>query len=632
MADTDWSFFDIPADQVKTQMGAMNGRAQQALDTANGVIESLKDVTFGAEGSLPGAPNLTIKVPVPVKPTIADYTRFGRARDLNVPTLTDLWGTLGLSEADFDLSVPTFAPTSGPVVFPADPSPMDTSGRPDRPTVDTTVDIPVAPDLVMPTMAALAEITVPDFTFPTLPTFDASAPEFVGVAPNTNIVWEEPQYVSFVEGDLVLRIREMLAGGTGLPANIQQALFDQARGREAATALEAEQAAFDSFAGKGFNMPPGMLSAAVLKAQEKSRLEQNTQQRDIMSKAAQWEIENLRTAVTQGMAYEGQLRGYFNNVATRAFDIAKYRVEADLQLYNAEVSLFNARQSAYKTFADVFKIKVDAELAKLEVFKAQIQAAIAKGQLNEQQVKVFTAQVDGLKAVIEIYKAKMEGAKTQSEVAKNIIGAFAEDVKAYAEKVGAEKERFAAYGEQVKAVAEKAKALEYEARAYEATVRGAEAKGNLKRAYVDARLGAMREAVAVYTAHLTAEREAVAASVAAIQANTAAFAADTQRYTAEIQGANETMRTELLVNEAQVRNQMALYESNLKEYDARLQRMIEESKVIVSALDAAARTSSTLAAGAMSAIHVQASMGASGNASSSSAYNVNINRQGADLP
>lgn len=631
MSDTDWSFFDIPATAVQDNLSAMAGRAEDALRTANSVISSLSGVRFDPEPGMPSAPDLTIDIRPPVAPRIGDYSRFGSPAGLSVPTMEDLWSSLGVSQADFAIDIPVFAPQTPGLVFPTDPAPLDTSGLPTRPTVDTAVSIPVSPDVVMPAMGALAEIVVPDFTFPTLPTFDAIAPQFTASAPSTNIIWSEPTYASTVESDLVLRIRAMLAGGTGLPANIQQALFDQARTREAQTALEAEQGAFDAFAAKGYSMPPGMLARAVMKAQDKSRLEQNAQERDLTAKAAQWEIENLRKAVEQGMAYETMLRGYFNNVATRSYEAAKFRVEADIKLYDAEVSLFNARQQAYATFAQVFKIRTDAALASLEVFKAQIQAAVAKGQLNEQVVKVFVAQVEGVKQIIEVYKAKMEGAKTQSEVTKNIIGAYAEDVKAYAEKVGAEKERFVAYGERVRAEAEKAKALEYEARAYEATVRGAEAKANLKTKYVDARIAALRESVSKFTAQLEGERAVVAASVQAIQANASAFTADTQRYTAEIQGVNENTRTQLLVQQEQTKNNLMLYETRIKEYDAHLGRVIEQAKVIVGALDAAARTSSTLAAGAMSAIHVQAGMSASGSASSTNAYSVNVSRQGGDV-
>jgi hypothetical protein len=629
MADTDWSFFDIPASAVQENLAVMSGRADAALETANGVIDQLSSVRFDPEPGIPQPPNLDVTVPSPTSPQIADYTRFGNPKDFNAPSFDDLWD--GLDVGDLSAEIPAFEPRSSLPSFPSAPSPIDATGLPVRPTTGS-IDVPVAPDVVMPTMDALADITLPDFTFPTLPTFDDSTPTFYGVAPNTNVVWSEPTYSSTVESDLLTRVRAMLAGGTGLPANVQQALFDQARSREAQTALEAEQGAFDSFAGKGFAMPPGMLVEAVRRAQEKSRLEQNALERELLAKAAQWEIENLRQAVTQGMAYETLLRNYFNNTATRSFELAKFRVESDIKLYDAEVAIFNARNQQLATLAQVFKIRVDSVL---DAFKTQLGALVEeaklKGTLNEQAVRVLVARLDGVKQVVEIYKAKMQGAQTQAEVAKTVISGFAEDVRAYSAKVSAEKERWSAYSEQVRAAAEMGRSLEYEARAYEATVRGAEAKANIKKSYVDARIGALRESVAKFTSLVDAERSTVAASVQAMQANAAGFSADTQRYTAEIQGVNESVRTQLLTQQEHTKNQLALYEAALKEYDAKLMRMIEEAKITMAGLDAAARTSSTLAAGAMSAIHVQASMGAQGTASSQNSFSTTISRQGADV-
>jgi predicted phage tail protein len=630
MSDTDWSFFDIPATAVQNNLGAMSGRADAALATANTAIAALSGIAFDPEPTPPTSPDLDVTVPVPVEPSISDYTRFGTPRDFHEPTYTDLWDSLGVSSEDFHLTVAPFAPTTTAPNFPPEPSAFDASGLPTRPTTDA-ITLPDAPTITMPELDTLTAITVPDFVFPTLPTFDEEAPTFEGTEPNTNPTWSEPTYSSTVESDLVARVRAMLAGGTGLPASVQQALFDQARTHEAQTALEAEQGAYDTFAGKNFAMPPGMLAEAVRRAQEKSRLEQNTAARDQLAKAATWEIENLRNAVTQGMAYETLLRNQFNNSATRAFEIAKYRVEADLKLYEAQVSLFNSRSQAFQTLANVFKIRIDGALSVLEVFKAQVQAAVAKGQLNEQLVKVFSARVDAVKQTVEMYKARMEGAKAQADIAKTTIEAYGEDVKAYAQKLAGEKERFTAYFERVRAEAEKGKGLEYEARAYEATVRGAEAMANTKKAYVEARVGSLRESVARFVAQIEAEKGNVSGSVQAIQANASAFTADTQRYTAEIQGSNESMRTELLVQQEHTKNQLALYETSMKEYDAKLSRVLEQAKIVMAGLDAAAKTSSTLAAGAMSAIHVQASMGASGTAASNNNFTQTISRQGADV-
>jgi hypothetical protein len=625
---TDWAFFDRPATDVENNVALMNGRADTAIAKVNEIVTALGQLTFDTE---PTPPNIVLPEIQDFKPTTVtpgNPLLFGTVQQPNIPPYEDLSTNLGLNLSDLEITIPDFV-LPPPVVFPADPAPMDTSGKPDRPLVNTQIPIPAAPDVVLPDIGELAAINIPAFQFPDLPLFDGVEPTFDTAPPSTNLVWSEPVYSSELMTDLTSRIHTMLAGGTGLPQAIQQALFDAARGREADTALEAEQGAFDDFAGRGFSMPPGMLSAAVAKAREKSRLEQNTLERDILTKSAQWEIENLRVAVEKGLAYETLLINQFNNMAERGFQAAKYRVEADIQLFNAMVTLYNARQNGFRVLAEVFKIKVDAALAKLEVFKAQIQGAIAQGQLNEQIVKVFLAKMEGVKTIIELFKSKMEGAKVQSEVVKNIIESYDVDVKAWSAKISAEKERFAAYYELVRAKAEVSRAVEWEAKAYEATIRGQEAKSNAKVRFIDARINAIRASVEKLRVGIEAEQLIARTSLEAIQAKAAAFSADTQRYAAEIHGVNTAREVTLRLAEDRLRNNLAYFEVLYKEYDAKLSRVLDEVKIKEAGLDAAARTTSTLAAGAMSAIHLQASVHGQASLSESNSYSVTHNFQDA---
>lgn len=616
---TDWGFFDRPASQVESTISAMSSRADEALAQANAIIGDLSSVTFAPES---GAPNITlapVEIPDIVDPTPPGDTDFGNLYFPGTPTLEDMWTRFGLSSADFSVDVDPFDPQTGAIVMPARPAPIDASGQPERPEIGE-VTLPTEPEIVMPDMGALVEITVPEFIFPTLPTFDGTAPEFSEPRPATNLVWAEPTYQSELLDDATSRVREWLQGGTGLPPAIQEALFAKAREREMQTALEATQGAFDTWAGRGFTMPPGMLVEQVNVAQEKSRLAQNTLEREILVKAQEWEIENLRVAVERGIALETVLINQFQNSAQRIFDAAKYRVEADINVFNAMVGLFNARSTAYQTEANVWKTRVEAEMMKLDVFKAEIEAEKAKGQLNEQAVRVYEARIKAVQSFIEIYKTRMDGAKVKTDVIRTRIEAFRSDVEAYGSKLDAEKKRFEAYEAEVRGETAKASALEAEARAYAATVSAQTEKANLKVKYVESRVAAIRAGVDKFTAELESEKASSRASLEAIQARTAAFSADVGRYSAEIAATGEERKTELSVAELRLRNNLAFFETAYKEYDARLGRIIEQAKIVADSMRAAGQFASALAQGAMSAIHVQASMSGSGNASSSSQY------------
>lgn len=616
---TDWTFFDRPASQVESTISAMSSRADEALSQANSIIQDLASITFAPET---GAPNITLPevvVPDIVEPVAPGDADFGALYVPSGGTLEDMWREFGLSSADFTITVDPFDPQTGAIVMPPRPAPVDTSGKPERPPTDT-VTIPPEPTILMPDMGTLVEITVPEFTFPTLPLFDGTAPEFDEPRPATNLVWAEPTYQSELLDETTARVRAWLQGGTGLPPAIQQALFDAARSREMQTALESTQSAFDTWAARGFTMPPGMLVEQVNVAQEKSRLAQNVLEREILVKSQEWEIENLRIAVERGIALETVLINQFSNSAQRIFEAAKYRVEADISVFNAMVSLFNARSTAYQTEATVWKYRVEAEMMKLDVFKAEIEAEKAKGQLNEQTVRVYEARIKAVQSFIEIYKARMDGAKVQSDVVRSQIEAYRADVEAYGSQLDAEKKRFEAYEAEVRGETAKATSLEAEARAYAATVSAQAEKANLKVKYVEARVSALRAGIEKFTAELEAEKATSRASLEAIQARTSAYIADTGRYTAEIAATGEERKTELSVAELRLRNNLEFFSTSYKEYDARLGRIIEQARIVADSMRAAGQFAAALAQGAMGAIHVQASMSGNGSAASNSTY------------
>lgn len=63
------------------------------------------------------------------------------------------------------------------------------------------METPDPPKIDMPDMEALEKITLPDFVFPDLPTFDATPPDARGITvPNVFINWAEPVYASEVLG------------------------------------------------------------------------------------------------------------------------------------------------------------------------------------------------------------------------------------------------------------------------------------------------------------------------------------------------------------------------------------------------------------------------------------------------
>lgn len=612
LPEPDFPVYDRPASIVEAQIDEMSERADAAIATANQTIAALALLPVLNEPEPPAPRPGHVDAPH-VTADFGELGQFGDVNPINEPAFEDFSNLVDATIAD---QIPTFVlPVQiNPVPRPA---PIDTSGKPTRPTINE-VALPPDPDLGEPVQPGLLDITIPTKPTITLPTFLATVPTFDDVPPSTSLEWEEKTYVPLVQNELAATIKLMLAGGYAMPDVVERALFDKVAEREDANARQAIDAAYDDFAARGFSMPPGMLVEQVNAIREKALLQKNTLSRDVHTKAAEWQITNQREAMAQGIAIEGLLTQRFMDEAGRIFEAAKFRVEIEITRFNAKAAAHNVKISTINALIAVFEAETKAELSKLEEMKLEIEAEALKGQINEQLTRMYAQRMEAVKIRAQVFATRIDGVKAQTDIEKTKIEGYRADIEAYSAGLDAEKKRFEAYEAELRAEGSKAAIIDGMARAFAATVEGITAKGNLKVAVVNAKLRSIEVGAAKYTALLQAERERVNAELAVIQANVAAWGGLVEKFRADVQLATAAGDIEIRAEEANVRNSLAYFDIRAKQFDSSMARLIENVRIRKEAIQAAGTMASQLAAGAMSAMHVQASISGSGTASTSS--------------
>lgn len=616
---------------VTSQLAVMQGRTDSFLSEALGVINALESsVNVDDIGVTPAVPDLSVALDTFNLPAI-NATSFGSVSAVQpgTPTLDAVPSIGAVTFDDFASSV-AFNIPDAPVV----------SGfvAPDRPTLSDVV-IPGTPTLVRPLLPDLDTIVIPSFTFPTIDAFSIASPEFEGSTPVTHLQWSEPVYATEILDEVIDKLRLMWDGGTGLPPAVEQAMWERAASREdQALAREVANVATE-FSSRGFTMPPGMQVARVDALREEGLVKKLALNREITIEVAKFQIENLRIAVERGIAAENVLANIFLNGAQRIFEAAKFEVQAQLDLYGAQAAVFNARMNGYAVQAQVYKTNLDARLATIEVYKAQLQGEIARGTINEQRVKAYSAMVDAMRADVEVYRAQMEGAKVQADVVRAQIEGYKVDVDAYSATIGADKLRFDAYDSRVRGESAKAGIVDAEARAYGAAIQGKtaqiEADVQRSRAAIDSN----RIQLEGYRAALESAQTTAQLQVAGIDAASKAYIADTQRYVAMAGAEEGRARVEVAVQETALRTNLGLYQAELGRYQANIDAAIRKTNLQIEALKAAGQISATLAAGAMAAVNIGATMSGSGsvtaglgiglNKSANETYSYNVSSQAA---
>lgn len=595
---------------VKDRVTYAKETAATLLTSAQNTIDQLSEVNFEFDaGTLPSPPDLDNTISLDITLPTITATSFGSISSTlpDEPTLTDV-PTID------DITIPEFTSSINSLVIPEAPTWTSPGSEPSAPTL-SDIDIPTAPTITLPDVPTMADVTVPDFDGITLPTFDTSAPEFEGTAVSTVLQWKEPTYATEVLPEVMSKLREMWAGSNGIPPEVEAAMMARAADREELTTARDVDSASEEFSMRGFTMPSGVQTARVDQLRQDLSLKKLSLNREMTIQFAQWQIENVKFACEQGIAAENVLINLFLNQAQRMFEAAKYQVETDMNLYNLQVTLFNAKMNGYQVRASVFNTLVQAALAKVEVFKAEVEAEVARSQVNTQKVQTYSALVQALQTQIEIYKAEMQGAEVKANVIAQQVNVYRAEVEAYATRIQAQKVEFDAYTSRVQGEAAKSSIIQAQATAYAAMIQGKSAGADIEIKRMNAAISSNQLLLQKYTAELEAEKTKINAQVATISASAQAYTADTQRYVAQAQAEETKAQVTVSAQEMELRSNISFYQARVQAYLGNMEQLIRKASASVEALKAAGSVSSTLAAGAMAAVHVGATLSGGGSVS-----------------
>lgn len=612
--------YDRPYNIVQDQIGRMSDRADAALSTTYQQIGLLSTVNLPQEGTPPDLRPQTIEAGDIGNVTLPSAQLFGRVPDFVEPAFEDFQGIVDGIGTD---APPTWDPSVIQINIPEAPAPIDFSGAPERPTINQPA-LPAAPDTTLPAPDPMLAIDIPGRPTITLPVFDAVIPTLADPVPTLGLDWAEPVYHPVVLDEVADTVRKMLAGDYAMARVVQDMIFAAAREREDTIAHKGVQDVAGDFGARNFSLPPGAMAARIDAVREASALQVGALSRDVYTKTAEWQIENARTALGQGVALETVLINQFNNVAQRGFELERQHVQIEFDRGNMRIAAFNATLQAVDARVRVFQTEVQAELSKLEVFKAEIEAEQLKTGVNDANVRIYTARLQALSTTVDIFKAKVDAVKVAADLERGKIDIYRADVQAWAERLAAEKTRFDAYDSQVKAEGSKANILEAEARAFASTVQAFESGNNVKVQAVQAKLRAVEVGVSKFLGLVQAEREKVQSGLSQLNAQVSTFAADTSRFAAQANFETQKAEMAVRVSEASARNNIAYFDVVSRQFDSRMQRMIEQARLLLGAIQAAGGMASQLAAGAMSATHVQAGISGNGSASLSASNSYSV--------
>lgn len=430
--------------------------------------------------------------------------------------------------------------------------------------------------------------------------------------------------VSEYSDDMILRVKEkidaMIAGGTGLPVAIEQAIYARAADRDDVSARRKLEELAADFASRGYDIPPGAMASAVQRVRQESAELRAGTNREIAIEMARIEVESVKFAVAQGVAMSGLLIDAHFKRQQLILAVEQFVVASAVQVLNAEIARHNYYVEVYKAKADVFETLVTAQLRRVDVYRAQVEAESAKAVANRNEVEAYVARLNSVRVYVDMYVARLQGESAKLQQNAQVLEVFRQRLAAFGEQVKLHQVEWEAYSTALSTERTKVELFDAQVRAYSEETRAWIAKANFKIEH--GRFGVEIEKLkgVEYAAELEAVRAKIGAYAAESDARASEFSAMTQRIAAEISGNAEYARLTIAdkQNEAQARADSVR---------AALGQMQGVAQLTVARHEAVARTAAQLAAASLSGIGVSATI--SGSSSNSTQWNKSAGFEGA---
>lgn len=554
---------------------------------------------------------------------VVDYGSFVRPEKPLAPTIDEV-----------AVVVPD-APTVTPIEF------TDPGAPPEEPDFSGLSYVaPAPPDVTLPnaptdTDVALVEIEIPEFdtyTLPAVPTlydlnipdapeiaeveFEAVRPDFDIALPDSAFNWTEVAYSSTLLDSVKTNLASLMNGGLGLPAEVEQALFDRARGRADVLAQKRVQEVSDDLAARGLVEPAGYLARRLDAARQDARLEQSTINSDITIESAKISVESVRFALTQAVALEIALLEQNGQINQRALEAAKVGADIAMNVFNAQVARYNLEVELYKADAEVFKQRIQASIARAELFKAEIDGQKAIGEINESLIRAYAAEISTISTLADIYRARVDAAKARGEINVQRLEQARLRVQTYSAQVDAFGKAHDAYKSQVDGALGNVRVYEAMGGVYGQRVNAYRAVGE---AYIEqgkARIAAQQLNFAGYQSQLEGVRAQLQVQVANVQAQSQLYASKAAMYQAEGQVVQAESAAHDRTASLRVEVARARLEAALKTIEARIGQNGQIYGLYVEQLKAKAQVLTQLSAATMSGVN----FGAQYNGSLTHAY------------
>lgn len=526
---------------IQSEAGSLMASATQSLNAISNALYNVPTprITFNPPTVQTGTFVRPVPPAAPVIPAI----------DTSMPAAPSMPGiTLG------DIPAAPTAPDFSGMTFakPAAPNAAMPTAPADTDVALIDINIPDAPEFVMPADPLLYELNLPPIPDLVIPEFQGQRPTATLLPPPHTFTWQYEAYDTGFIDQIKGKLSSMAMDGIALPPHIEQAIFDRLRGREDVLSKQQIEQNANILAGRGLRQPGGLIQKAIARVFAQQRQAASTANRELTIEAARQQIESVKFGLSQGIALESAMLQNHIAIQSLVLDGAKFAQTALIQLFEAQIALHNAEWEGFKAEASVFESRIRALAAQADVLKTRIEAEKVKGDVNEGLVRAFGEKIRALSSLADMYRAQVEGAKAKGEINVQRLEQARLRITTFGVKVDAWAKGWDGYRAQVEAEGLGLRYYETLGNIYGTQIQGFKGQVEAQDTRTRSEIAAQNQQIELFKATIAGVATRIQGETAAGELNVRAFQglvgmyeAEGQMSAAEVGSINDSQRTVL---------------------------------------------------------------------------------------
>lgn len=531
---------------------------------------------------------------VPITPTLSSVT----VRSVDIP---------GYDVEDITISIPGEVDIDA--YMPSHPGAA--------PTVSEVVN-PTKPDLTLPAQIVLSEITMPAAP-PSItePSMSMIHPGDVGFSDAVNsFSFAETSYSSPLKPLLETALSSILqSGGTGLGADVENALWERARDRVALLKERQYDEALNFFASRGWTIPPGALMGRLEEALTEQTRSDEQLNYEIMIEQARIAKETTQKNIDQILQFESEYIKLNSDLNNRALESAKALHQAAIDTINANIARHNLRLEGFRVASDHYQKQYQVALLSLERWKAELEGKRVEAEVQKILLEAYNSKVQSVKILAELYQVEVDSARLQIEADKIRIEAYKESVSAYTAGIESVVARVNARNSQIEGEAKKADIFKTRVEAYASRVGASKIEADIQLAEIDAQLKANQLLIEKLKAELDKYNTQIGAAVESAKLKGQKYGYNIDLFKAQSGIAEAQVNAEIEVDKIRTDAALKGYDKILKEAELGVQAYLGLNELQKGAMDTAAGVYAQILASIYGIMHASASGSAGGSIS-----------------